>query len=83
MFSDRPHPVIERLQEMDMDDRDYRPTRSIVTVYSADLDTLCRVEGAFFSRGKQVTVDRRGTTATTFFGPQSITSFQRGMGIFT
>ncbi len=74
--------LVVRSQENDME-HEYMATRSIVTVFSADLDTLCRVEGAFFSFGKRITVGRSTSSAPSFYGPQSVVSFQRSRGIFS
>ena len=73
--------LVIRSQVTDFDDREFRPLHIVITVLSADGDTLGQVSGEPWSFGKQIFVDGYGGMTTNFYGPQSFVSFHPGIGI--
>jgi len=68
--------------EYDMSDRENQPMCDHITVLSAAGDTLSRMQGEWWSLGKQVRVGTRGSAATHYYGPRSSLQYYEDSGIF-
>ena len=73
--------LIYRWTEYESVGRETTSQKDAIVIFTAFGDTISQIDGESWSPGKQVFVDRLGSTATHYFGPRSNVSYHPGFGI--